>query len=216
MQKKILFQGDSITDAGRSRSEDNLKMGYGYPSLVKAHLGFENPDMYEYYNRGISGDRAASIYARVYRDVLDLKPDYISILVGINDVWHNILRVKSGQAVKRFETAYNMLIEEIKNDSPDTKIMLLEPFVLEGKATTATEEQPDRFELFEMGTKQMSDAVKRVAQKHNLVFVPLWENFKNLATKMPADEMLIDGVHPTPVGHELIKRAWLEGFEKIK
>jgi lysophospholipase L1-like esterase len=215
--KTILFQGDSITDAGRDRNaESNSNMGLGYPSLVKAHLGYENPAKYVFINKGVSGDRAASIYARVYRDVLDLKPDYMSVLVGINDVWHNLDRVLTGQAITRFENAYNALIEEIKADSPETKIMLLEPFVLEGKSTTATEESPNRFEIFQKGAKAVSDATKRVAQKHGLLFVPLQEKFNELAEKMPAKDILIDGVHPTPVGHELIKRAWLEGFEKIK
>ena len=120
--KTILFQGDSITDAGRNREDGHTgSLGFGYPQLVSGYLGFDNPGEYKFYNRGISGDRAASLYARVYRDTLNLKPDYMSILVGINDVWHNLARVRSGQALKRFETAYDLLIEEIKADSPDTK-----------------------------------------------------------------------------------------------
>lgn len=215
--KTILFQGDSITDAGRNR-EDGLtsSLGFGYPQLVSGYLGFENPGEYKFFNRGISGDRVASLYARVYRDTLNLNPDYMSILIGINDVWHNLERVKSGQAMARFEKAYDLLIEEIKADSPETRIMLLEPFVLEGSATCNTEEKPDRLEIFRTGAKMASDITKKLAEKHGLVFLPLQDKFDRLSEKMPARDILIDGVHPTAVGHEVIKRAWLEGFEKIK
>ncbi len=215
--KTILFQGDSITDAGRNREDGHTSsLGFGYPQLVSGYLGFENPDQYKFYNRGISGDRAASLYARVYRDTLNLNPDYMSILIGINDVWHNLTRVKSGQAMGRFEKAYDLLIEEIKADSPNTKIMLLEPFVLEGSATCNTDEMPDRLEIFKTGAKAAAQITKKLAEKHGLVFVPLQENYDALAEKMPARDILIDGVHPTAIGHEVIKRAWLEGFEKIK
>ena len=215
--KTILFQGDSITDAGRNREDGYISsLGFGYPQLVSGTLGFENPDEYKFINRGISGDRAASLYARVYRDTLNLTPDYMSILIGINDVWHNLQRVKSGQSLKRFEKDSELLIEEIKADSPETKIMLLEPFVLEGTSTCNTEENPDRLEIFQTGAKMASDITKKIADKYGLVFVPLQEKFDALAEKMPGSDILIDGVHPTAIGHELIKRAWLEGFEKIK
>ena len=85
--KRILFQGDSITDCGRAR-DNNTHVGTGYAVLVKSQLGFENPGEYEFYNKGISGNRIVDLYARIKADIINLSPDYISILIGVNDVWH--------------------------------------------------------------------------------------------------------------------------------
>ena len=84
---KILFQGDSITDCGRSR-ENNINVGTGYALLVKSALGFEEPAAHEFLNRGISGNRIVDVYARIKKDIINLKPDVMSLLIGVNDVWH--------------------------------------------------------------------------------------------------------------------------------
>ena len=87
--KTVLFQGDSITDCYRS-SEDFDLVGCGYPLLVKAKLGFERPNEFNFQNRGICGDRIVDLYARIKSDIINLKPDYMSILIGVNDVWHEM------------------------------------------------------------------------------------------------------------------------------
>ena len=87
MSKLILFQGDSITDAGRNR-ENDAGTGTGYPTFVKGELGLSNPGEYEFINRGISGNRIVDLYARIKADIINLKPDYMSILIGVYDVWH--------------------------------------------------------------------------------------------------------------------------------
>ena len=86
---KILFQGDSITDVGRSR-EDNNNIGRGYPHLLKATLNYSEPTKYEIYNKGISGNRIVDVYARIKCDIINLAPDFMSILIGVNDVWHEL------------------------------------------------------------------------------------------------------------------------------
>lgn len=205
--KTILFQGDSITDAGRNRDLP-FDMGKGYPNLVSAHIGFENPGEYEFINRGISGNRIVDLYARMKIDLINLKPDIMSILIGVNDVWHEVAR-QNGVAPKKYKKIYSMLIEEVKEALPDIKIMILEPFVLEGSATA---ENMDKF----AEVKEMAKAAKEIAEEHNLVFVPLQDKF-DAATKLaPPEYWLGDGVHPTPKGHELIKREWLKAFELMK
>ncbi|MBR7040627.1 MAG: hypothetical protein IKI24_02165, partial [Clostridia bacterium] len=87
--KRIVFQGDSITDAQRNRQHDEYP-GNGYPTLIKARLGVDLPGQYECLNRGVSGDRIVDVYARMRRDIVQLKPDIVSILIGINDVWHEL------------------------------------------------------------------------------------------------------------------------------
>ena len=177
--KRILFQGDSITDAGRSRENDAVR-GVGYPTLVSANLGFDRPDEFEFINKGISGNRVIDLIARVKSEIINLKPDYMSILIGINDVWHEI-NYQNGIDTKRYEMYYNLLIEEIKEALPDIKIMILEPFVLKG---VATEENWDKFRS---GAEEKAAAAKRVAEKNNLLFVPLMEKFDELAKKAPND-----------------------------
>ena len=88
---RILFQGDSITDAGRARDNDK-HLGLGYPRLVDSNLGFDAPGENEFINRGISGNRIVDLYARIKKDIINLAPDFMSILIGINDVWHECER----------------------------------------------------------------------------------------------------------------------------
>lgn len=213
-RKVILFQGDSITDADRSRTDD-LNMGCGYPTLVAAHLGAMHPYAYRFYNRGIGGHRVVDLFARVKRDMILLKPDYMSILVGINDVWHEIIE-ENGVDADLFEEVYGMMIEELLKALPDLKLMLLEPFVLPGKGTCSNAENPGRWEYFRKETDLRRAAVKRLAEKYRLTFVPLQELFDKANADAPWDGYwLSDGVHPTAAGHELIKAAWLKAFEAL-
>ena len=212
--KIILFQGDSITDADRGRTND-LNLGCGYPNLVAGVLGAANPYQYQFLNRGIGGHRVVDLYARIKADMINLKPSYMSILIGINDVWHEI-GGHNGVDAEKFEMVYDWMIQELLRDVPGLKLMLLEPFVLPGRATCNTEEIPDRWEYFRTETDLRRAAVKRLAEKHGLVFVPLQEKFNAANADAPADGYwLADGVHPTAAGHELIKQAWLEGFAKL-
>ena len=215
MGKIILFQGDSITDCIRVRESENYR-GSGYATMVSGVLGAQAPYQYTFYNRGISGNRVVDLYARIRIDMINLKPDYISILVGINDVWHENSR-QNGVDAEKFELVYNLMLEELKRDLPGVKIMLLEPFVLPGSATCSNEENPGRWEFFSKETKLRREATRRVAEKHNILFVPLQEMFDKANADAPADGYwLIDGVHPSAAGHELIKNAWLEAFEQLK
>lgn len=206
-KKIILFQGDSITDAYRA-GVDIRNMGCGYPTLVSGEIGFDYPGQYEFYNRGVGGNRIVDIYARIKMDILSLKPDILSILVGVNDVWHEIM-LQNGIDADKYFKIYCMLIEEIKEALPDTKIMILEPFVLRA---SATEERWDEF-WAEMVT--IAQKAREVAEKYDLLFIPLQGKFDEAAKLAPNEYWLFDGVHPMAAGYELIKRAWLEGFCKI-
>ena len=214
MKKTILFQGDSITDAGRSRENDSW-LGTGYPYLVKGQLGYDNPGEYTIYNRGISGNRIVDLYARIKADILNLKPDYMSILIGVNDVWHE-LEAQNGVSDAKFEKFYCMLIEEVLEELPNLKIMIMEPFVLEGSGTTSTEEMPQKWELFYKDVRGKAAIAKKVAEKYNLAFIPLQDKFNAATEKVEVSYVLEDGVHPTVVGHTLLKTEWMKKFEEIK
>ena len=214
-KKVIVFQGDSITDAGRDK-EKATHNGRGYAALVTATLNADTPYTYTCLNRGISGNRVVDLYARIRKDMIHLKPDYMSILIGINDVWHEYT-IQNGVDAEKFEMVYELLIEELKRDLPELKLMILEPFVLPGTATENTEEHPCRWEYFSKETALRREASKRIAEKYGLLFVPLQDMFDAVNADAPsAGYWLSDGVHPTMAGHELIKRQWLKAFEQLR
>ena len=206
MMKTILFQGDSITDAGRSRDND-LERGIGYPTLVSAELGLKYPGEYKFINKGISGNRIVDLYARIKCDFINLKPDYLTILIGINDVWHEV-GSRNGVDNKKFFKVYCDLIEEIKTMLPDIEIFILEPFVLKGAAT-----QKD-WNVFSKETLMRAESAKAVAEKFGLTFIPLQEKFDEAEKKAEASYWLYDGVHPTAAGHEIIANEVVKALEK--
>lgn len=203
---KILFQGDSITDMGRSREKNEL-FGIGYPLLVRASLGFEAPGEYEFINRGIGGNRIVDLYARMKTDILNLKPDVMSILIGVNDVWHEYTENPNGVDEDKYFKIYDMLIEEVKNALPNIKIMIMEPFALKAGATE------DKWDSFYSEVKKRAKKAEKIAEKYGLPFIKLQEGFNELTKKMPESYWLEDGVHPTAAGHEYIKSEWIKAFK---
>ena len=212
--KRIVFWGDSITDCGRNRN-DLYHMGAGYANLVKADLGYRCPGEYEFTNHGISGDRTVDLYARIKAGFLNWPPDYASILIGVNDTWHEIA-YKNGIATAKFEKLYEMMLDEILEALPDIKLMLIAPFVLEGYNTCNTEENPTRLEQFRVDVAEKAAVTKKMAEKYNLPLIELQPAFDAALERAPAEYWAYDGVHPTVCGHEIIKRLWLETFEKMK
>ena len=204
MSKLILFQGDSITDCGRNY-EDTTSTGVGYVHMVKGQLGCEHPGEYEFINRGISGNRIIDVYARIKKDIINLKPDYMSMLIGVNDVWHEVSR-ENGVRTDLYESMYHLLIAELKTALPNLRIMIMEPFVLKGPATE------DAWDVFRAEVTAHAAAAKRVAEKNGLEFIPLQEKFDEACKLAPVTYWLYDGVHPTSAGHELIAREWIKAF----
>jgi len=199
MAIKVLFQGDSITDVGRSRENDRLS-GSGYATLVAARLGYDFPGEYECVNRGIGGNRVVDLYARWRIDALNLAPDIITILIGVNDVWHDVNERWNGVEAERFEEMYDMLLSYTQAKLPETRVIVLEPFVLHGTATDP------HWEYFSKEVPLRAQAAKQVAEKHGCAFVPLQQDFDAACEKAPASHWAADGVHPTAAGHELIAR----------
>ncbi len=205
--KIFLFQGDSITDADRQRDrEDSYSFGLGYPNMFAGEVGFRHPGEFRFFNKGISGDRSISVYNRMYTDIVNLKPDYMSILIGVNDVWHGI-NGDNGVSPERYEQIMTMLFEDILKELPDIKIAVLEPFVLKGTATEA------RWSDFETKVSAVAQKAKSLAEKFGFIFVPLQDKFNEVSENTPTDCWLIDGVHPTPAGHRLITNELIKAFD---
>ena len=207
---KIVFYGDSITDAKRNRDflDPNTGLGNGYVFCASASLLNKDIEGYEIYNRGISGNRVVDLYARIKSDLWNLEPDLISILIGVNDVWHEIER-QNGVEIDRFENIYRILLKETLERLPGVKIMICEPFVLPG---SATEEHSDEFNA----VKKYASVAKRLAEEFGLYFVPLQEMYDSMAEKYGNEKLLKDGVHPTTEGAVLLANEWLKVFEEIK
>ncbi len=199
----VLFQGDSITDCGRDRNQEapNAGLGGGYAARVAGDLLDARPALgLRFYNRGISGHRVVDLYARWRVDAVNLRPDVISILIGVNDTWHRFNR-DNGVEVPRYAQVYRMLLDYTRECLPEARLVLMEPFVLPVGAV----EPPWEDEM-----RQRRDAVRRIAEDYGAVFVPLQKPFEDAARRGggPA-HWLSDGVHPTPAGHALIAREWL-------
>ena len=204
---RILFFGDSITDMQSDKSPNSLKvfsLGMGYTFLVASAFSRIDPNKYEIINCGISGNTSVDLYARLKKDVWNLKPDVLSILVGVNDVWHR-LEDDSGVDLDRFEKVYSMIIKETLKVLPDLKIMLMEPFVLKGSETV---KNYDEF----LTVKDYAKVVRSIAEKNNLYFVPLQETFDEYSAKYGAAAYLADGVHPEVAGATLIADEWMKTF----
>ena len=205
---KILFQGDSITDTGRNTNSGSLiSIGQGYAMLIDGKLSVKYPGKFTFENRGISGSRIVDVYARIKCDCWNLNPDVLSLLIGVNDVWHEV-GGKNGVDEKRFYNVYRMLVADTLERFPEMKMMLMEPFVLKAAATEGA------WDYFDTETKKRAEAVKKIAEEFHQTFLPLQAMFDEAAALCPASYWLGDGVHPTPAGHQLIADKWLDAFEK--
>ena len=210
MANTIVFQGDSITDAGRNYDctlPANEGMGQGYPFMVMSSLRYHEPEKdWQIFNRGISGHRVVDLYARWKIDTINLKPDIQSILIGVNDTWHEFAR-QNGVEVPRYAQFYRMLLEWTKKELPDTKLVLLEPFVLPFGAV-GDDWVPE--------INERRAVVKALADEFKTIFIPTQTLLNEALAKAPQEYWLKDGVHPTSAGHALIADAWIKATSSIR
>lgn len=200
---RILFQGDSITDAGRSR-EDDYNLGGGYANLVAAWLSARYPERHlTFLNRGISGNRIYDLETRWTEDCIALRPDWVSILIGINDTWRRY-DSNTPSPMPDFEACYRRLLDRVKAETA-AEIILLEPFVLSTP--------PDRIAWREDLDPRIN-IVRRVAQDYGALYVPFDGLFAVAATRRPPAFWAGDGVHPTQAGHALMAQAWIRAVEE--
>ncbi len=197
----VVLQGDSITDAGRcyQEMEPNRQMGNGYAALVTAQLTsmFPAVDM-QVFNRGVSGHRVVDLYARWKKDTLNLKPDFLSILIGVNDTWHEF-ESGNGVEVPRYERIYREILTWTQTALPDTVIMLIEPFAAVSHVV-GEDWMPE--------INERCAVVRKLAAEFNL---PLVTNqwFVDAQKEAPALYWMPDGVHPGYAGHQRLTDAWI-------
>ena len=198
--QKILFTGDSVTDCGSSASENINFLGHGYPIFIASLLGANMPELeLTFVNTGISGNRVRDLRSRWEKDVINHKPDVVSILIGINDTWRRYDRndATSGNV---FERDYRFILEKTLHDLPGVQIVMMEPFLL-----PIPEDR--RMWRADLGVK--IQVVRDLAEEFADVLVPLDGIFAAAACKREKSFWTPDGVHPTASGHALIAESWI-------
>ena len=203
----ILFQGDSITDGNRGRNSDpNHIHGHGYQYILASEILADNLGKnVTVYNRGISGNRIADLYARWIEDCLKLEPTILSILIGANDI---IFQYNNNfdSSPERYKKTYKLLIEEVLERNSETKIIIMEPFFGKHKEAELCEYIKNNISFYQK-------VAKEIAEEFGLIFVPLQEVFDEASKRCDIFELLWDGVHPTTAGHQLIARQWKKCVE---
>ena len=201
----VLFQGDSITDAGRDRKQEGnanhaRALGTGYPVLIASELLNDHANLkLKVYNRGISGHKVPDLDSRWQKDCLDLKPAVLSILVGVNDIWHKLNGRYDG-TVETYKTGFTALVQKTQDTLPDTTIVICEPFALRCGAVNDS-----WFPEFD----ERRAVAKDVAQAAKAIWVPFQTMFDEaIAAGTEPRYWAGDGVHPTLAGHALMAQTW--------
>ena len=201
----LVFQGDSITDAGRDKRNYH-DMGRGYPLYASQHLAEANPDVeFEFINFGISGNRTSQLFDRLYEDALVFEPDVISILIGVNDVWHRFGGHKIATTDAQLELNYRCILERIRRET-NAKIVMLTPFLLDKEPFEGMREDVIRAQAI----------VKRLAEEFADVYIPLDEHFEEALKTQPEPLYYSgDGVHPNDNGRMFIGKLYADAVDPI-
>jgi acyl-CoA thioesterase I len=195
----VLFQGDSITDAGRARDND-AALGSGYANMVAAWFDMLHPELHVgFLNRGISGNRARDLRARWQEDCLDLKPDWVSIMIGINDTWRRYDR-NDPTAAADYAAACRDILQRTCSEA-GARLILLEPFVLPC---------PEDRKGWREDLDPKIAVARDLAREFGALYIPLDGLFAAAAARREPAFWAADGVHPTQTGHAFIARHWLQ------
>lgn len=201
----LLFQGDSITDAGRKKDDMNPNnpnaLGSGYAMIAGSELLFLYPEKnLKIYNKGISGNKVYQLAERWDTDCLNLKPDVLSILIGVNDYWHKHDGKYNG-TIEIFRKDYKALLERTKKALPNVKLIIAEPFAVPDVKAVDKTWYPE-FPEYQQVAREM-------AQNFDTVFIPLQSVFDKAVKSAPGSYWTADGVHPTLAGAQLMAKAWM-------
>jgi lysophospholipase L1-like esterase len=201
----ILFQGDSITDSKRNKEDNGFNtaraLGSGYTMLAGAALLEKYASLgLKVYNKGISGDKVYQLAERWDKDCLEIKPDILSILVGVNDIWHKYKREYKG-TIEIYRNDYIALLERTKKSLPDVKLIIGEPFAVTSGSAVEARWYPEFYEY--------QKAAGEIATQFGAVFLPFQSMFDEAVKRAPGTYWTEDGVHPTLAGYQLMAKAYL-------
>lgn len=201
---RVLFQGDSITDGNRGRSADpNHILGHGYAFIIAARYGAAYPESgLTFLNRGVSGNKVTDLVARWPKETLELAPDVLSILIGINDA-------AAGVSVADFERDYDQLLTETRAARPGIRLVLGEPFHL------PVGSRKNGWEAAEADLKRRREVVARLAKKHGAALALFQQAFDAAARRAAPDYWIWDGIHPTYSGHQIMADEWVRAVKEF-
>ena len=206
----ILFQGDSITDSGRNKETDGFNnarvLGNGYPYLAAAKMLHDYAGLnLSIYNKGISGNKVFQLAERWDKDCLEIKPDLLSILIGVNDIWHKLDGNYDG-TVEVYRKDYIALLERTKNALPDVKLIICEPFAVKGVRAVDDTWYPEFYDY--------QNAAREIASQFDAIFIPYQSIYDEAQNHAPGSYWTFDGVHPSLAGAQLMAEAWLSVISK--
>jgi lysophospholipase L1-like esterase len=202
----ILFQGDSITDAGRNKEDNSFNnpraLGSGYAMLAAAQmLEKYAPLNLKIYNKGISGNKVFQLAERWDKDCLEIKPDVLSILIGVNDIWHKLNGQYNG-TVEIYRNDYIALLERTKKALPNVKFIICEPYAVPGVKAVDDKWYPEFYEY--------QKAAREIAARFGATFIPYQAVYDEAQKRAPGAYWTGDGVHASFAGAQLMAAAWLE------
>jgi len=204
----VLFQGDSITDAGRDKKKEEANspnvLGSGYALLTASQLLLKQaPLNLKIYNKGISGNKVYQLKERWQEDCIRLKPNVLSILIGVNDFWHTLAKDNPYKGtIETYKNDLKSLLEDTSKQLPNTKLIIGEPFAVRN-VKAVTEEWFPAFDEYK-------SAAKEIANEFKAIFIPYQQVFDEAVKHAPASYWTGDGVHPSLAGAALMAQAWLK------
>ena len=212
--KTIVFCGDSITDCGRKPNDIGplaplgaQELGYGHVLLLGCELLASS---WKIYNRGVSGNRIVDVYARWKADCLDLKPDILSLLIGVNDVTLHFMS-GNGTEAERFARLYRELLQWSREELPDCRFILGEPFLIADPAfSMKLGLSLDSLAACRRELQVRQDMIRSLAEEFDMAFIPYQGIFERACEGAGASAYLSDGVHPTAAGHYIMAQEWLK------
>ena len=210
---RILFQGDSITDAGRDRfsgksNDFHLGMGSGYALMAASSLWVDHPSTdLHYYNRGVSGDKVFQLSRRWQEDCFDIQPDVLSVHIGVNDFWHTITNGYEG-TVATYKKDFLELLQRTQVKFPKLKFIIGEPFVVIGGTAINEAEWIPAFRAYQAAAAQ-------VAQQFDAAWIPYQKIFDDAVKLKDVPYWCPDGVHPSIQGCVLMAKAWKVAFDSL-
>lgn len=205
----VLFQGDSITDAGRKKDEKGFNnpsaLGSGYAMLAGSELLFRHAGKeLKVYNKGISGNKVYQLADRWEADCFELQPKVLSILIGVNDFWHTLTGGYKG-TIETYRKDYTTLLDRTKQKLPGLQLIIGEPFAVSGIKAVDQKWYP--------AFNDYREAAREIAGKYDAVFIPYQKIFDKAQKAAPGVYWTGDGVHPTLAGAKLMAQAWLEAVK---
>ena len=189
---------------GRNQKDRNHYLGHSYVFLIAARLGVDLPNTkLEFFYRGVNGNKLEDLKKRWQKDAIELKPDWLNILIGVNDIsW----RGRIGVPLDQWEDDYRFILERSRMENPKLKIVLMDPFVL--RMTRLSSD--DSWKYWHGESDKLGEIIKRISVDYNSIHIETQKIFDQAARRVSPQHWIWDGVHTLPQGQELIARNWLQ------